>query len=868
MSSAPVRSPRLARACRELTPLLHSAMNGAAMLGWVERLVASDRWTSFDRYHETTETLLELYHQAGAATEVYPIQTGTHAGTGRWVVTEAADVVGATVDLVAPHHERVIDYAADPFQVARWSGATPRGGLDLEAVVCDALGDCDVAGKCVLTRSGLGGQGRRWAEAGAVAVIFCSDVPNHPAATTWTNFGWGGVPHADGAARPVGLCVSKQLGDRLRALCNAGDVRVHVAADVRRYVGSHDLVSGLVRGAANPQDELWVLAHSQEPGALDNAAGVAVAVAIAAALEQLIAAGELPRPKRTIRLLSGYECYSFFHYAEHVQRLQPPLAGVVLDSLGLRQALCGGAVGWRSTIPMSAQFVNRVGERFLRAALRLDNPGYRLRCLPFVPTSDNLLGDPRYGFPCPWLETWDNGGKPYDAYHSSADTVDLLDPRGLATLATAMAGYLYYLADAGSADAIELARLETDRLRRAVERAAALSDAEADYRLDEQQASLARLTRWVWRGRRADVLARLDTFRAELRDAVEAKREPRRRRIARAMRAVPRRTAFLSPTLENTPEPIRSRIAAAGFSPWALFWADGRRDIAAIADRIAVERGQPVDAARLAEYFVAHAELGYVELMQPEAMLTRPRLVRELRALGLRAGMEVMVHSSLSALGPVEGGAETVIDALLEVIGPRGTLLAPSFHHFAAEVYHAATTPTTNGAVADALWRRREALRSDHPSHAVAAIGPRAADYLADHAANGVWSAESPLGRLAARDGWILSLGVDHDSTTAYHVAESQLAVPCLDPFGSLDRVVGADGAVREVPGLAWRDGNCPVDPRGMDEWLEVTGRQRRGCVGKAECRLVLVRDLIEARRRQLAGVCEGCGIRQVARGR
>lgn len=863
-----MRSPRLARACRELTPLLHGTMDGAAMLGWVERLVASDRWTSFDRYHETTDTLLDLYQRAGAATEVYPIQTGTHAGTGRWVVTEAADVIGATVELVAPHREQVIDYAANPFQVARWSGATPRGGVELELVVCDAPGDRAVAGKCVLTRAGLGGQGRRWADAGAVAVIFHSDVPNHPEATTWTSFGWGGVPHADGAARPVGLCVSKRLGDRLRTLCDAGDVRVHVAADVRRYVGSHDLVSGLVRGSADPQDEVWVLAHSQEPGALDNAAGVAVAVAIADALERLIAAGALPRPKRTIRLLSGYECYSFFHYAEHVARLQPPLAGVVLDSLGLRPALCGGAVGWRSTIPMSAQFVNRVGERFLRAALRHDNPGYRLRCLPFVPTSDNLLGDPRQGFPCPWLETWDNGGKPYDAYHSSADTVDLLDPRGLACLATAMAGYLYYLADAETADAVELARLETARLRRLVERSATIDDLAADYRLDEQRASLERLTRWIWGGRRAEVLALFDGLSAELRDAVGAKREPRRRRIARAMRLVPRRTAFLSPTLESTPEPIRSRIAAAGFSPWALFWADGRRDLAAIADRITVERGQPVDAAKLADYFAAHAELGYVELMQPETMLTRPRLVRELRALGLRAGMDVMVHSSLSSLGPVEGGAETVIDALLQVIGPRGTLLAPSFHHFAAEVYHPATTPTTNGALAEALWRRREALRSDHPSHAVAAIGPRAADYLADHAANGVWSAESPIGRLGAWGGWILSLGVDHGSTTAYHVAESLLEVPCLDPFGSVDQVVGADGLVREVAGLAWRDGTCPVDPRGLDEWLEVTGRQQRGCVGKAECRLVRARDLIEARRRQLAGVCASCGIRPVARGR
>ena len=56
----------------------------------------------------------------------------------------------------------------------------------------------------------------------------------------------------------------------------------------------------------------------------------------------------------------------------------------------------------------------------------------------------------------------------------------------------------------------------------------------------------------------------------------------------------------------------------------------------------------------------------------------------------------------------------------------------PSFNH-RAQVYNPMTTPTTNGAIPDALWRLPQAERSVHPTHAVAAIGPRAAHYCSEH---------------------------------------------------------------------------------------------------------------------------------------
>jgi aminoglycoside 3-N-acetyltransferase len=298
-----------------------------------------------------------------------------------------------------------------------------------------------------------------------------------------------------------------------------------------------------------------------------------------------------------------------------------------------------------------------------------------------------------------------------------------------------------------------------------------------------------------------------------------------------------------------------------GLSPWALFWADGERSLAEIAEVLGSEYGREVKPEQVADFFEAHAELGYVELIDPEVMVSKERLIADLRALGLASGMDVMVHSSLSRIGHVIGGAAAVIEALLAVIGPEGTLMMPSFNHRGARVFNPLTTPTTNGAIPDAMWRRPEAVRSLHPTHAVSAIGPKAEAYCQGHLEAGIWAAGSPIGRLIHGGGFLLSLGVTHEASTAYHVAEMSVPCTCIDPFGNIDRVVMPDGSVQEVRGLAWRAAKCPVPPSRLDETLDARGLQRHGKVGLADAALVRAYDLWCARREHLVGVCPTCTI-------
>ena len=317
--------------------------------------------------------------------------------------------------------------------------------------------------------------------------------------------------------------------------------------------------------------------------------------------------------------------------------------------------------------------------------------------------------------------------------------------------------------------------------------------------------------------------------------------------------------------MENVSGEIGQRIKQTGLRDWALYWADGNLNLAQIAGRLSCEMGREITVQQVGQFFEAHQEIDYVDLVRPEEMITRRQLLRDLKALGLAAGMDVMVHSSMSRIGHVVGGPDTVIEAILQIIGRRGSLMVPSFNHAQAQLYNPLTTPTTNGAIADALWRRPDAVRSDHPTHAVAAIGPKAAQWCRDHAQRGTWSAGSPIGQLIHGGGYILSLGVTQIHSTAYHVAEIESPCRCIDQFARKCPVVDSDGIVRQVNSMAFRDGRCPVQTHELDAILDSRKLQRHGKAGNAEARLAKAKDVWQAHHERLVKVCPTCDIKPKA---
>ncbi|HEY0709101.1 MAG TPA: AAC(3) family N-acetyltransferase [Polyangia bacterium] len=219
-------------------------------------------------------------------------------------------------------------------------------------------------------------------------------------------------------------------------------------------------------------------------------------------------------------------------------------------------------------------------------------------------------------------------------------------------------------------------------------------------------------------------------------------------------------------------------------------------------------------------------------------------VVAQLRALGVREGAVLVVHTAYSRVGPVEGGPAGLIAALQTAIGPRGTLVLPSMSDDDDVPFDGTRTSCRAlGITADTFWRLPGVLRSDNPL-AFAARGPEAGAITAPHPLEVPHGLDSPPGRAYQRGGQILLLGVGHDANTTIHVAEAMAKVR----YRARHHVtVLRDG--RPVRIDYEETDHCCERFALMDEWLEARGQprgqQRRGTVGNGEARLCEARDVV-----------------------
>ena len=239
---------------------------------------------------------------------------------------------------------------------------------------------------------------------------------------------------------------------------------------------------------------------------------------------------------------------------------------------------------------------------------------------------------------------------------------------------------------------------------------------------------------------------------------------------------------------------------------------------------------------------------------QPTRPLDRAALVRDLTRLGVPRGGLLMVHSSLRSLGHVTGGAPTVIDALLETLGPSGTLVLPAFTYPLSRdpdfVFDPVHTPSLMGAIADAGRRHPKARRSLHLWHSIAAIGPLAETVVSAGGAS-AWDIDSPMRQIRDRDGQYLLLGVPYQNLTAVHVSEIELQVPYRKPVRTEGTMRRADGSLVSFVSIG-----CPPQPghpgsdfNRLGQRMEDEGLVRVGEVGNAVARLLGGHDLRRAAR-------------------
>ncbi len=243
--------------------------------------------------------------------------------------------------------------------------------------------------------------------------------------------------------------------------------------------------------------------------------------------------------------------------------------------------------------------------------------------------------------------------------------------------------------------------------------------------------------------------------------------------------------------------------------------------------------------------------------------ITTDQIVEGIRALGVRPGDLLLAHTSLKSFGEVEGGAAGVADALVQSVLPGGTVFVPTFN-FSQVPWDRNATPSLTGAITEAFRKRPDALRSDHPTHAVAGIGPLAGEILADHDKHHPFGEESPLWRLWKRNAWVLLIGCRHNSSSMIHVAEEVVGVPYLNRTRT-QKVITPHGT-KEV---TLRRPNCSKSFNRVDAPLRGSSKIIDGTIGPSKVMLMRSQDIVTVASEMLrrdpmallcdAGTCEVC---------
>jgi len=387
------------------------------------------------------------------------------------------DCQGGKLSLVTPEKKLLADYSLNPLSICPKSYGMDFREHPVNIVLMDKGPDPEAypglkAEGALLFIRGLVSEYMEWAIQKTGAIGFITDFMRElkpirsrydlPDALNYVSFWW---KHIEGEPKVGGFTLSPHTGDNLAELCrkmaeeHAQDPtkpefpQAKGFIDARLYDGAIEVVEAFLPGKTN--EEILITAHLCHPrsSANDNASGVAAGMEAFHALQELIQKGELEPLERGIRMIFMPEFTGTFPWVHELgeEGRKKIKAGLNLDMVGARRGQYYGPLTL-SAIPDStpnlvwdaALFVM---DEIMKSAPSLSNemavPMFNFALGNFEAGSDNyILSDPTIGIPTPMFGQW-----PDRTYHTSADTLEVIDPFILAQSAAFAASFAYTLAN-------------------------------------------------------------------------------------------------------------------------------------------------------------------------------------------------------------------------------------------------------------------------------------------------------------------------------------------------------------------------------------------------------------------------------------
>lgn len=628
-----------------LLTLVYQNVNSAEAMANVRKMWETDRWFDFAHFQETAKTVADIMRRAGlddVQIGYAPADGVTQAGF--WTEPMAWDAHVGALEIISPkvpEDMRVVaDYQRVPASLCMWSGPTPAGGVETEIVLPPKdIQNADLKGKLV-----LGGHISKTALAKAGALGMVHESATNPALLDerdWVNsFGDKGWAFNKDDSPLVCYSITPRSQQYLHQLLEHGPVKVRANVDTRYYSGQYPYVSAAILGTDGPgAEEVFSLGHMFEAGAGDNDTGVSSIIEATATLNRLIKEGKLPRPKRTIRILAMGERYGTLAYLyAHQDRVKRTIAGMCIDSPAGLQNLAGTEYSWVLNPQSATSYVDAFAVRLAEEYFSMvDRP---VHWREYSSGTDNDLGDPMINIPT----VAPRGGHGVAAHHTSFDTPSQVDPDSLRDLSIMNAAYAYFLAAASADQMLWLAQLALsrgyDQINAAVEngldqiavarnadtlgRLLYWETARVDYNLNREIKAVRQA---------ADLpqgLAGLTSFAGLEKERIESAVQQRATELHLAKiqpsapevnpetkKIVVRRKRMGTITMDDIPVDQRGGYPASSFwgpTTAALYWCDGKRNLAEVIKMTEMETGQ--SNFDWVGYFKFLQKHGYVDFVQ------------------------------------------------------------------------------------------------------------------------------------------------------------------------------------------------------------------------------------------------------------
>lgn len=697
----------------------------------------------------------------------------------------------------------IADYETEPLMAVKGSVSTPPGGITARLVTeAQMKAGEDVKGAFILLGQATRPRGavlRMLLDLGAIGWVsdYLENPHTTPDSVAWINAGveynsW----HVQAGDRDfISFQVTPRTGFALRDACEKGTVKVHAVSDGRRYETTLPAVTALLPG--EDQREVWILSHLYEPLIDDNSNGVIGSIAILKALRTLAKENAI-KLKYSVRVIFASEMYGFAAVADH-------FGGHLSDKV----------IGGINTDGILAS-TDKASTKILRAIEAPDEPGFAGNILLNAATrafsakypsitiikqdhqygDDCFMSDQTIGIPTVWIHYGGKGGY----HHNSFQNESIFDPDASAPHLAYVAEWVRSMAAMSPEEAETLLpdalanakRILSDAVKQTV-RCGTDHGARMAFLLTREKEKIRSLKLWT----DSDLVEKtaMSLTAPEDISACEATDQPQDWYHYTENFVFERLTVGFPHDLVKLPREKRTPM------PGTILYdtiadifsrMDGKKTLKQLLTETEWDKGIVFEESTVRTYLhtcTKLADAGYLS-MQITNPLSEKSLADALLALGVQEGETVLVHSALSGLGYLPGGADAVIGALRSVLGTSGTFMAPAFTRpyigFGGTVSKRNYLPydtrpdgalrdknVYTGALPNAMLALPDAFRSGHATHEWVAVGGNAESCVSGH---GLLDAPtgntSPLRHALELDGSVIFLGCGIGSNTFIHYVE------------------------------------------------------------------------------------------------